>query len=232
MGQRGHDGAQCLTGHPAGDNPCMGTSRLRSIAIWAAVSLLMGLMALVVAVRHFDALPDPYPTHFGLSGAADSFSDKSWGTVLLPVIVGQASALVVLSIAAAAPQGSRAVRQPLAAMGAGIGGGTSVLAVAQYLSDDAVPPPWIFWAFLVLLLISLGWLLVAVARTSRELGEDEAQHWKWGLVYVNPDNPDAFVPKRIGTGVSLNLGRPLGWIVLALILLPSIALTVGIVSLS
>ena len=227
MGQRGHDGAQCLTGHPDGDNSCMDTSRLRSIAPWVAVSFALGVVALVVATQRFDVLPDPYPTHFGPGGSADSFSDKSWGTVLLPLIVGQVSALVVLAIAMAAPQGSPAVRHPLAAMGTSIGGGMSVLAIGQYLADDAVPPPWIFWAFLALLLITLGWLLVAIARTSRELDEDEAQHWKWGLFYVNADDERAFVPKRIGTGVSLNLGRPQAWLVLGLIMLPALARAVG-----
>ena len=61
---------------------------------------------------------------------------------------------------------------------------------------------------------------------------DDREGWRLGgLVYADPDDPEVFVSKRVGVGVTLNLGRPLGWVVLALVLLP-VALVVVLVSVS
>ncbi len=39
--------------------------------------------------------------------------------------------------------------------------------------------------------------------------------WRWGgIVYFAPDDPALFVPKRVGIGVTLNMARPLAWVVL------------------
>ena len=53
-----------------------------------------------------------------------------------------------------------------------------------------------------------------------EGADGDREHWRWGVLYVNPEDPDVFVPQRVGTGVTINLGRPLGWLLLALILAP------------
>jgi uncharacterized membrane protein len=43
--------------------------------------------------------------------------------------------------------------------------------------------------------------------------------WKLGLLYVNRDDPAIVVEKRFGIGYTLNLGHPLTWVVLAVMLL-------------
>jgi len=47
---------------------------------------------------------------------------------------------------------------------------------------------------------------------------DPNKFWKWGIFYVNPENPDV-VPKRYGIGYTLNFGNRWSWAVLALILI-------------
>jgi uncharacterized membrane protein len=41
-----------------------------------------------------------------------------------------------------------------------------------------------------------------------------ASPWRWGLFYVDRDDPALFVPKRLGLGYTFNLGRPSGWAIL------------------
>ena len=48
-----------------------------------------------------------------------------------------------------------------------------------------------------------------------EMGD---KHWKWGIFYVNPDDPAIIVPKRYGIGYTLNFGNRWSWAALALIL--------------
>lgn len=61
----------------------------------------------------------------------------------------------------------------------------------------------------------------ATGDTPARKSPDDDTSWKAGMFYVNPDDPSIFVPKRMGTGWTINLGRPAGVVigVLTLILL-------------
>lgn len=43
---------------------------------------------------------------------------------------------------------------------------------------------------------------------------DDDQYWKGGIFYMNKNDPSIFVEKRFGVGWTLNLGHPLGYIIL------------------
>ena len=43
--------------------------------------------------------------------------------------------------------------------------------------------------------------------------------WLGGMFYINPEDPSPFVPKRAGIGTTINLGRPVGRTIGALIIL-------------
>jgi uncharacterized membrane protein len=43
------------------------------------------------------------------------------------------------------------------------------------------------------------------------------EHWKWGLIYVDADDPALFVEKRFGVGYTLNFGHRGAWVLVALI---------------
>lgn len=202
---------------------------LRPAVPWLVVTLALGVAAVVIGVLRLDQLPDPYPVHFGPAGDPDRFTDRSLGAVLMPAVVGQLSGLAVFAtLLLMRSQGHRAVVPPLAALGLVLGGGISLISIAQYLSDDAVPPPWTFWALLAAIIVTTIWVVVASVRASRE-SPDEREGWTLGgLVYANPDDPDVFVTKRTGVGTTVNFGRPLGWVVMGLILLPGILIVVAV----
>lgn len=211
------------------DRDAGGRTSLRPALPWLVVTLALGLAAVVIGLVRLDQLPDPYPVHFGPAGDPDRFTDRSPGAVLMPAVVGQLSGLAVFAtLVLVRAQGHRAVVPPLAALGLVIGGGISLISIAQYLSADAVPPPWSFWLLLAGIVVTTAWVVHASVRSSRR-SADEREGWKLGgLVYSDPDDPDVFVPKRTGVGVTVNLGRPMGWVVMALILLPGIILVVGV----
>lgn len=43
----------------------------------------------------------------------------------------------------------------------------------------------------------------------------DPQYWKGGVFYFNPDDPSLFVKKRYGFGWTLNFGRRISWLILA-----------------
>lgn len=56
---------------------------------------------------------------------------------------------------------------------------------------------------------------------------DDDVFWKAGLFYVNPDDPALMVPKRIGVGWTINLGRP-GGVAIAVLTLILVAVLIGL----
>jgi uncharacterized membrane protein len=46
----------------------------------------------------------------------------------------------------------------------------------------------------------------------------DSRCWKWGLFYVDPADRRVLVPRRLGPGRTLNLGRPAAWLVLLLVI--------------
>lgn len=63
-----------------------------------------------------------------------------------------------------------------------------------------------------LLLIGAGLVTALRRRTPPPVGEE--RHWLWGALYLNRRDPALLVPQRLGPGLTVNLGRPLGWLLL------------------
>ena len=59
-------------------------------------------------------------------------------------------------------------------------------------------------------------------RTDGSIDSDEC--WKLGVFYFNPEDSSLLVPKRSGLGYTLNFANPWSWLVLAVALLPALAL--------
>lgn len=47
---------------------------------------------------------------------------------------------------------------------------------------------------------------------------DDDRYWKWGLFYVNKNDPSILVEKRFGVGWTVNMGHKLSWVVLVLLI--------------
>lgn len=81
-------------------------------------------------------------------------------------------------------------------------------------------------------------LTVAVAvRAHIRLGRPAArpfvpEHWRFGQLYANPDDPALFVPTRNGARWTLNFGRPVAAALMAVTLVLGIVAPAVILGLS
>ncbi|GAA0719675.1 hypothetical protein GCM10008905_08030 [Clostridium malenominatum] len=48
------------------------------------------------------------------------------------------------------------------------------------------------------------------------INREDDEHYIWGMIYYNPQDPALFVEKRAGVGWTLNLARPMGKVAMAL----------------
>ena len=76
-------------GPPLADAAIVAVPEPKLALSWAALlaSAVAGVCVIVYTVNRFDAMPDPVPTHFGISGQPDGWSKKSVGAVMaLPLM--------------------------------------------------------------------------------------------------------------------------------------------------
>ena len=209
-------------------------SPLSQVAARAAVLILLGTA--VFLVLRYDSLPALLPVHFNRAGVPDGWQYRTVGRVLMPVFVQLALALSMGAIAALLLSRSTADHAPEAPdVRAASAASETVLLMAliwvafQAYAAIALIQMWsgtraglgpVYTALEVAgLLLTVG---VAV-RGHRRVGRPVArpfvpEHWRFGQLYKNADDPALFVPTRDGSRWTLNFGRPLAAALLGVVL--------------
>ena len=94
---------------------------------WAVLlaSAVAGVCVIVYTVNRFDAMPDPVPTHFGISGQPDGWSKKSVGAVMVLPIMTLVMGVTLSGVALLTAKAKRGLR---------LDGGASLVAQNRYRS--------------------------------------------------------------------------------------------------
>jgi uncharacterized membrane protein len=190
---------------------------------WDLLPLALGLVLLGALPSLLRGLPDPLPTHFNGAGRPNGWTPHRalpflilglpafvWGLLLL---VGRAFVGTEQD-----PDGRKsAAMAPLRGL---LPAGFMVL----LLSVTAIPRYglgvlWVTLGGFVALLV-LGVALMVRTMKREGLEGPNAEHYRWGLFYMNPDDPAIWVPKRLGLGWTLNFAHAASWWMLLLLLLP------------
>jgi uncharacterized membrane protein len=208
--------------------------------LWTLPAVVVIGLSVLVGVAHYPALPDQIPVHFDLRGAADRFVATTPFTALFPIMI-QVLVTAVLAVAAAlllrAPGGTRKGPAAIATLLLAGAMDLAFLLLAQPVwrgetTLSAGPPA----GAAVCVVAGVVAVLVTSFRARRTDGPDPAAaaddtgreaHWR-GFLYINPDDPALFVPKRFGIGWTVNFGRPAGWVVLGVLVgLPVLTAIIG-----
>ena len=208
--------------------------------------ILMALFALAAAV-FWNHIPSRIPVHWGLSGpnrwigrtsgSIAIFFLSNTGILALLLFMAFGLTRAVGRIARTGESGRAEIRFRRVSI--------LLLVTVSYLIALQTPI-FLFvstepWAATVMNLIGAVILLTVVAgvaalfrmgqggsrlpkRERGPLGDRRADRlWKWGLFYVNPDDPAFFVEKRFGLGYTINFGNRWTWVILAAIVLLIVA---------
>jgi len=190
---------------------------------WDLLPLGLALLLILALPSLLKGLPDPLPTHFDGAGRVNGWTSHRafplvalglpafvWGLLLL---VGRAFTGTDQD-----PDGRKGLAMaPLRAL---LSAGMmllmlSVLGIPRFGMDIL----WVALGFFVGMMI-LGVALMVRAMKQGGLDTGNPEHYRWGLFYVNPDDPDIWVPKRLGLGWTLNFAHAASWWMLLLLLLP------------
>ncbi|SCW78822.1 Uncharacterized membrane protein [Paenibacillus tianmuensis] len=208
--------------------------------MWNLIPFWLIAANIVFVAWNYDQIPANIPIHYNASGQVDRIAQKSIGIIFAPNLIQCLMALIMAGVQEALIRSKRQVhpeqsesinkiRRSSRRYQAAVIYFITLISLALFASVqfsiagliDSSLTNWILIAAILLIfaaLISLpivlkkNQALMAGANTHivfPDAGSDE--HWKWGLFYVNRDDPALFVEKRGGIGVTVNLGWLTGW---------------------
>jgi uncharacterized membrane protein len=222
---------------------------LRSRHLPGGWALALGPLALLavtaVHVRiSWDRLPQRIPVHWGLSGP-NQWIDRTPPNVFgfLSVLASVCGVFLVISYGIVrwsrrvSSSGERARGESLFRQVI-----VCVLISLQYVVVVPVVLPTFLlgrlavWPLPALTFVAIVATLITLIRVgqggSRTVARAEFQPpigdhtpdaaWKWGLIYYNPDDPALLVESRFGLGYTLNFGNGWSWVLMTVLLIPSI----------
>jgi uncharacterized membrane protein len=208
---------------------------------WAIPALALLAATIVIGIVRYPHLPAHLATHYGASGHADAFARTSIASAFSVVFVQ--AALTLFTIGAAwlwmrsrpdldprrPTQDARGHRVWTGRMARATLVLVACLNVTFFLIDWAVWQGSALPALATLLptlagvvvLIGVALRSAPLRGTAPEAGEtgpvtrDDDRFWIGGLIYYNRDDPVLLVPRRFGVGMTLNVGNPWSWLILA-----------------
>ena len=212
------------------------------------VPIIITIGMITYTATQYANLPDLIPTHWGINGEPDAFSQKTpFSVVALPLIflVMQGMMLGIneltkksgIRINATNKKKSRAQQLSFRKYTSWFLFANTLLMTILFaffqlttIHADIGSPALLLalpLGFLIITFILTGIYAFRVGQSGSRLeiniadeevegitNYDDDQFWKAGILYINKNDPSIFVEQRFGVGWTLNLGHPLGYIVL------------------
>jgi uncharacterized membrane protein len=208
----------------------------RTTRIAARLMIAIILLSAVFLVVQYPSLPWLLPVRFRRNGMPIGWQYRTLARVLMPVFVQLALALTFGAVATlllsrsrdthdeqapdvkAATSAAEAVTL-IALIWVAFQAYAAIALVMMWKAERAGLGAW----YVRLELVGLVLTGIVAARAHGRLGRPAprpfvAEHWRFGQLYKNPDDPALFVPTRDGSRWTLNFGRPVAAALLGLIL--------------
>ncbi len=187
----------------------------------------------------YPRLPAVLVVHFTRSGFPNGFQFKTWSRVFAPVLVQLALATtlsLVCAVLLSRPRGDLQEQAPdVRAAGAAAEAVAllgAIWVVFQCYAAFALARLWQrqvprLDGYGGAALVGLALTVVVAVRAHRRLGRPEPrpfvpEHWRLGQLYNNRDDPALFVPTRHGARWTLNFGRRVAVLLMAIVLMVGI----------
>jgi uncharacterized membrane protein len=186
--------------------------------MWLWPGPFVALAATAAYLRsNWDRIPERFPTHWGINGQPDGWTQRTFGGVYGSLILGAQIVALVSVIALAGWYGARrsSLRPAIAGIAIAAEYSITCLIVAAALAPLVSTP---LWAMLLAPLAILAPAMIYAARKAKQPRDspdptpDEC--WKGGMLYYNPNDAALMVERRDSVGLTVNFGNPWSWALL------------------
>lgn len=193
--------------------------------------MLIAGAAILLQLR-WQTLPERFPIHWGINGQPDHWAGRNAGSVFGPLLIDLAvvAGLGLLGevIARSSPgyEGRstmvRTTRTILVICTWFVTILTCMISLLPLSRNPTNLVPMITMGATVFSLAIVGYVALRAFRMESIAlagqNSTEGRFWRAGLFYFNPEDSALMVPKRSGFGYTLNFGRPVCWLIFALLL--------------
>ncbi|WP_245835669.1 DUF1648 domain-containing protein [Virgibacillus ndiopensis] len=228
--------------------------KLNHSNLWFIVPFVVAIVTMVITFLNYNQIPKRIPMQYDFDGNVTNWTDKSYQTVLMMPIMQVYLTLLFLFINTMIAKAKQQVsaENPKESMRKNvifrrrwsayiIVTGIAVTLLFSFIQLSYIYPINQQLLTTFPLILSIGLTIGAIilsfttgqggSRLKTSAGEngtiidrDDDRYWKLGQFYFNKNDPALFLEKRFGIGWTINLARPLAWIMFLVI----IGLAVGI----
>lgn len=215
---------------------------------WFIIPLAISIGTIILTSIFFDKIPNKIPMKYDFEGNVTNWSNKSyWSVYQLPFIqlflsglflyMNQAISKSKQQINAANPEKSMQQNVIFRKRWSLFLIITSILITIlffliqlSFIIDmnqailQGVSLGLVAFIILMAIIISIvtgqGGSRVKITKKENNMmvNYNDDQYWKLGVFYYNRNDPSIWVEKRFGSGWTMNFARPLGWIIILIIL--------------
>lgn len=204
------------------------------------IPLILITFSIVYSFLNYSTLPEMLPTHWNLWGEADDWQVKSPITLMMQSLMQLllCGALYYTSDHIFTTRGKldsdhyetskHALLCYLRGMGYSLYSMTLsiillfTMTTISMVNDTSLGIGFMVFSFILPLLSGLYMFIIWIkyrkstpSHTSYS-PEDDERHWIWGSFYYNSDDPSLFIEKRYGIGWTINVGHPMGKVIMVL----------------
>ncbi|TGB02785.1 DUF1648 domain-containing protein [Halobacillus salinus] len=215
---------------------------------WFLVPFILSIVTFIVTFNFYDQIPDRIPMNYNFEGDVTNWVDKTYRSVMLMpamqlfmtvlfLFVNVVIARAKQQVSAENPEESK--RQNIVFRRRwslfiifGSVGMVALFGFAQASFIFDVPGelmlyvPIIFGGLITIASVLLAFTTgqggsrvhVTQEVDGKVIDRDDDRYWKLGQFYFNKNDPAIFLEKRFGVGWTVNLARPLAWVIFALII--------------
>lgn len=202
--------------------------------IWVWLLLVTGAAGLLAVYFAWDAIPDPFPSHWNARGEADGFMEKTWKQMFfmfgLPSLIFTAvvaGSFALLHQHAKHQRGeewkiarSRAMsNKMMKPLGLWMFVLNAIIMSSIYFSitTEVLSTPVLIVGIFVVVVLLL-WNMAKVQQWLDENYPDpkRSKHMKWGMFYYNPEDPNMMVHGDLNS--TFNMAHKGSWVAMGALL--------------
>ncbi|RKQ31396.1 DUF1648 domain-containing protein [Oceanobacillus halophilus] len=215
---------------------------------WFVIPIVIAIIMIFIAFQAYQQIPNRIPIKFNFNGEITNWAEKSYRSVLLhPIMMIYLTFLfffINVTISKAKQQidpnnpessikKNIMFRKRWSAYTIASSYALTILFSINHLSLIYPIEPYVLsiTSMIITGIIVIGAVILSITTgqggsrikdyqigNGSVINRDDDKYWKLGIFYFNREDPALFLEKRFGVGWTINLARPLAWIIFTAII--------------